>query len=485
MKDNNNYKYAVIIIISGFLLRLINITDPILEVAGWRQCDTAGIARNFYNYGMNIFYPQMVEGGLINAYAGELEFQIYPFTVAVLYKLFGVHEYLGRLVSITAFCGGAFFLYKLARKYFDVIPSLIALIFYTFNPYMFFYSRSFQPDSSMIFFSIAMLYFFSEWIDKEGLWRFVLMTLCAALAFLIKLPAVCLGLPLLYLCIKKYRYNLIIQWKLWLFAALTLVPIVLWSVHSYHLGQTAEGIPIGNYKLSGLSTYMDPHFYYRVFYAEIFESCLIYIGGIFFVLGIIFTIKKHELRYIHYWLLAIIISFFLGGSGTAWHTYHTITIIAPASLLIGYIISNSAKLINENNITGKTRVVLLALSVSMMVSLPLISYHKITGRYKAKRLEKDYPIYKVGKIVDEIIPKNDSIIGSLWGGPEILYFSNRRGWAINTIGCSIESIEALKKEGAKYFVTTALEAMDKNLMNYLQYRCETIRSTNKYLIVKL
>ncbi len=52
------------------------------------------------------------------------------------------------------------------------------------------------------------------------------------------------------------------------------------------------------------------------------------------------------------------------------------------------------------------------------MSLPIISYHKVTGRYKTKRLEKDYPIYVVGKIVDEIIPKNDLIIGCLWGGSQ-------------------------------------------------------------------
>ena len=481
---NKHYIYAILIIVSGFLLRLINVTDPILEVASWRQCDTATIARNFHDHGMNIFYPQMVRGGII-AYAGELEFQIYPFTVAMMYKLFGVHEYLGRLVSIMAFCGGAFFLYKLARKYTDKTTSLVALLFYTFNPYMFFYSRSFQPDSSMIFLSITMMYFYSEWIEKEGLWRFALMTLCATLAFLVKLPAVCLGLPLLYLCIKKYRYNFIVQWKLWLFAALCLVPIVLWSVHSYYLGQTAEGFPIGNYKLSGLSTYMDPHFYYRIFYAEIFESCLIYIGGIFFVLGIIFTIRKDELRYIHYWLLAIIISFLLGGEGTAWHTYHTITIIAPASLLIGYAISNSMRLINVYKITGLKKVVLFVLFVSMNVSLPLIIHHKITGRYKAERLEKDYPIYEVGKIVDEIIPKNDLIVGCSWGGPEILYYSNRRGWTQVAYRCSIAHIENFRRNGAKYFVTTEQDEIDNDVLDYLKNKYETVRSTDEYLIVHL
>ncbi len=482
---NKHYIIAIIIIISGFLLRLINITDPILEVAGWRQCDTASVARNFYYNGMNIFYPQVLWGGATEGYVGEAEFHLYTFTVAILYKIFGVHEYLGRLVSIMAFCGGAFLLYKLARKYFDKTPSLIALLFYTFNPYMFFYSRAFMPDSSMIFFSIAMLYYFSEWIDKEGLWRFVVMTLCAVFAFLIKVPAVCLGLPLLYLCIKKYRYNLIVQWELWLFAALTLVPIVLWSVHSYYLGQTTEGIPFGNYKLSGLSTYIDPHFYYRIFYAEIFESCLIYIGGIFFVLGILFTIRNEELRYIHYWLFAIIISFFLGGKGTAWHTYHTITIIAPASLMVGYAISNSARLINTYKITGLIKVVLLVLFVSMIVSLPLIIHHKITGRYKAERLAKDYPIYEVGKIVDKIIPKNDLIVGCSWGGPEILYYSNRRGWSQVAYLLSIEHIEDFRRNGVKYFVTTAQDEIDSSVLEYLKNKYETIKSTNEYLIVKL
>lgn len=482
---DRHYIIVIVIIILGFSVRLINIEKPILEVASWRQCDTATVARNFHGHGMNILYPEMVGMGDVKGYAGQTECHIYPYTVAMLYKLFGVHEYLGRLVSIMAFCGGAFFLYKLARKYFDKTPGLIALLFYTFNPYMFFYSRSFQPDSSMIFLSIAMLYYFSEWIDKEGLWRFAVMTLCAVLAFLIKLPAVCLGLPLLYLCIRKYKYSFIVQWKLYLFAVLTLVPVILYYIHSYNLGMMPEGKNWGNFKVSGISTYIDPYFYYRIFYAEIFESCLIYIGGIFFVLGILFTIKKEELRYIHYWLLAIIISFFLGGEGTAWHTYHTITIIAPASLMVGYAISNSVRLINEYKITGLIKVVLLVLFVSMIVSLPLIIHHKITGRYKAERLAKDYPIYEVGKIVDKIIPKNDLIVGCSWGGPEILYYSNRRGWNHVAYLLSIEYIEDFRRKGAKYLATTEQDEIDSDVLDYLKNKCETIRSTSEYLIVKL
>ena len=59
MPDKHS-KYAILIIISGFLARLINIGQPLFDVTMWRQTDTAAIARNFYYNGMNIFYPQVL-----------------------------------------------------------------------------------------------------------------------------------------------------------------------------------------------------------------------------------------------------------------------------------------------------------------------------------------------------------------------------------------------------------------------------------------
>jgi hypothetical protein len=91
----------------------------------------------------------------------------------------------------------------------------------------------------------------------------------------------------------------------------------------------------------------------------------------------------------------------------------------------------------------------------------------------------------VGKIVDKITSKDDLIIGSLWGGPEILYYSNRRGWSTGTYACSIGSIENSRQKGAKYFVTTAQDEINSSVLDYLKNKYETIKSTNEYLIVKL
>jgi len=88
-------------------------------------------------------------------------------------------------------------------------------------------------------------------------------------------------------------------------------------------------------------------------------------------------------------------------------------------------------------------------------------------------------------VVDRIASKDDLIIGSLWGGPEILYYSNRRGWSTGVYACSIGLIESYRDSGTKYFVTTKLDVIDSSVIDYLKKNYETIKSTNEYLIVKL
>jgi len=190
-------------------------------------------------------------------------------------------------------------------------------------------------------------------------------------------------------------------------------------------------------------------------------------------------------RYIHYWLLAIIIYFFLAAKEVEWHTYYTIPIIVPVSIFIGYAIRNTFNLISAYRITGIKKTVLQSLFIIMVVTFPLISHHKITGRYKAKRLEKDYPVQVVGKIVDKTVRENDLVIGCIWGEPELLYYCNRRGWTMNANTFSIERLERLRKKGADYFVTTKMDVIESSVLDYLKNEYEVIESTNEYLIVKL
>ena len=66
------------IVILGLALRLRGIHDPLLDHPGWRQGDTAAIARNFATLDLNLFHPQTDYDGPPPNYV-ELELQIVPF----------------------------------------------------------------------------------------------------------------------------------------------------------------------------------------------------------------------------------------------------------------------------------------------------------------------------------------------------------------------------------------------------------------------
>ena len=63
----------------------------------WRECDVASIARIYYCEDMNLFYPSIDWCGDGPGYA-EMEFPIFPWLDTVLYKNFGCHETLGRVL---------------------------------------------------------------------------------------------------------------------------------------------------------------------------------------------------------------------------------------------------------------------------------------------------------------------------------------------------------------------------------------------------
>ena len=82
----------------GLALRLLYLYSPYLDAHGWRQVDTAAIARNFYEGSLNPLYPRVDWGGADGRV--ESEFPLVPWLVALAARLVGFHDWLGRLVVI-------------------------------------------------------------------------------------------------------------------------------------------------------------------------------------------------------------------------------------------------------------------------------------------------------------------------------------------------------------------------------------------------
>jgi hypothetical protein len=190
----------------GLVLRLHGIHAPLLDHPGWRQGDTAAIARNFALIRYNIFFPQVEYNGAPPNYV-ELELQIVPFLAATMYKLFGIHEVFGRLIDIAFGIGTIAVVGAYARWLFrSAFAGIAAMALYAIFPGSIYYSRTFQPESAMVFFLTAALYAWSRWIvDEDGQsWTGgIVAALLLATAFLAKPVALLALIPIVALIIAR------------------------------------------------------------------------------------------------------------------------------------------------------------------------------------------------------------------------------------------------------------------------------------------
>ena len=203
------------IVLIALALRLNGIHNPIIDHPGWRQGDTASIAKNFATLQYNILYPQTNYNGPPPNNV-ELELQIVPFIAATFYKMFGVHEVIGRLISIAFSLGTVVVLWSFARWLFaSEIAGLMAALLFAIMPGSFFYGRTFTPDTTMVFFMTAALYVIAKMLVEQEPWRWrtvALATVLLAFAFLAKPVSLVAIVPIGALIVERAISGRTFRW---------------------------------------------------------------------------------------------------------------------------------------------------------------------------------------------------------------------------------------------------------------------------------
>ncbi|MDP9024193.1 MAG: glycosyltransferase family 39 protein, partial [Candidatus Eremiobacteraeota bacterium] len=229
------------IIAFAVLLRLKGIHEPLMDHPAWRQGDTASIARNFALLKYNILYPQTNYNGPPPNYV-ELELQIVPFLAAFLYKIFGVHEIFGRLITLAFSVGTVAIVGLFARWLFSSwVAGLIAAFFFATFPGSVYYGRTFTPDTTMVFFLTAALYAVARFIvedealSQRGLAR---VTALLTFAYLAKPVAVVAAAPVLGMIWERARAGRTM--RVTALAVLLFIPLMILSIYDQRVSEHAE-----------------------------------------------------------------------------------------------------------------------------------------------------------------------------------------------------------------------------------------------------
>ncbi|PYL17867.1 MAG: hypothetical protein DME30_05300 [Verrucomicrobia bacterium] len=494
-------RLAIMMSILAVAVRLIWIDQPYIDNWSWRQSDVAAIARNYFQGGFHFTHPQIDWAGDESGYVGT-EFPILPFLAAICYKIFGIHEWIGRIQALILFALSLPFFFLLVRKIFGETAATWALFFYSFAPIGIMAGRCFMPDMPSLALSIIGLYFFQRWTDASDLatgrvrpiggpeWRarstsFFASAFCISLSILIKLPSILVGAPLACLALQRFgSSSLFKRFDLWFFAAIALLPSVFWYGHAYQIA--LQFYPHHFFGAGGVQI-MSAAWYLKIS-KEIVTSTLTPVIFVLGCVGILAARSTARARMFQWWLAAMILFIVIVGYGNRhqWYQLPLIPIAAPfagaACAFVGPKMSS--------------RAMRIALSILLAGSFGFSAF--VYGRdfYQPGAA----PFRDAGLVLKRITPASALVVGADNGDPTVLYYAERKGWHFlekNGIydgeprdsAQAIVDLEALRRRGAGYlgFTSNTLWWLDyyEEFGQYVQKTSTLVEATSEFRIYKL
>ncbi len=445
----SEYFLLSLLLILGFIVRLYKIDNPVADWHSWRQADTSAVSRNFINNGVNMLYPtyddiSSIQSGLENPTGIRMvEFPIYNALHTTFFNTFGIFtiEKWGRLTTIFITLLTSVFLYLLGKKHYSTKIGLLTSFFFLFLPFNVYFSRVILPDPLGVLFSVSALYFF-------GL-NNIISAILFGLALLQKPFFGVYLLPLLpqFLRRENIRQNL-------LFAMLAFTPFVIWR---FWTGQHPEGIPFYEWAFNGDRIRFHPSYFRWLFGERIGILILGTWGLVPFAFGLIRKLKN---KFNFYFVLGALSYLVIVATANVRHDYYQILIIPPIAMTLA---------LGSSYLWRRSKIILLLSLVTMF----LISWDRIKPFYQVNHPE----LMEVGKIVDEMLPKDVQIVIPYNGDTAFLYQTKRKGWpAVD------DSIDNIIERGADFYVSIDLGGLDT--VNFSK-RFKSVVKTDQYIILDL
>jgi 4-amino-4-deoxy-L-arabinose transferase-like glycosyltransferase len=479
--------YIFFIIVIAFAARLYHTNFPVSGWHSWRQADTAAIAKNFYENGFQIFFPQIDWRGDTPGYV-ESEFHIYPFAVSILYSIFGFNDLWGRFLSIIFSFFTVYGIYILTKKIISEKTALWASFIYAIIPLNVFYGRAFMPESLLLMCSIYGIYFFYRWTENETVKYLIYSYFFITLAVLVKIPTLYLGLPLLYLSYRKFSKSFLMKWQLWLYAFTLFLPVALWYYHSHNLflqtGLTFNIWGLGTDKWGNIDLLFSPKFYNDVFFKSIAERHLTYAFFIPFIIGLFIKRESKHERLFDFWIISVLVYILIVAKGNQVHEYYNLPFVLPAVVFVAKAFTKYFDIYKLKSFKSKSKVAWLFL---LFLFLGLILSYLRYNRFMNSE-NYDSSIFRLAKSVNELTNGNDLVITVDNGNPIVLYRCNRKGWNCYTDNVDSVFIKQRIDLGAKYLIGENSYFNNEETANKLKYLLEnykTLKREKDYFILDL
>lgn len=460
----------------GSGIRAIDVWRPVdgRVRESWRECDIASIAKNYYREGMNLFYPRIDWRGDGPGYT-EMEFPIYPWLIAILYKTFGLQEVFGRILAYLFSLAAMGVFFQLARYLLPDIGAIAASLFFVLSPLSVRISNSLQPEGLMFLCYVLAAYAFIRWLDDNSWTYYGIAVVATALAILAKANAAHIGIFFAVILFWQKGFGVLKRARVWIFAITSLLPSVLWYRHAHQFWLTyGNSLGISNeYHWIGWDFFTTPKFIIGIGYLDA-RYVWMFTGVIIAGIGIFWRKASRTIRYSGSWFVAVVLYYIIAArtTGELWATYYHVVSIPPVAILIGAgteVIATWTIPVREQQkrafpIESRFSRWNREIIFFAIISLTLTFFLQIW------QLKKDaHPIAMQGKYACALqfagkIQANALIVASggnnkdengypiAYNASYFFYWLDRKGFNIPIEEQSIENLRAFARRGARYFI---------------------------------
>jgi hypothetical protein len=333
------------IVVIGLLPRLYDISAELYTNGhAWRQADSAAFVDGYLHHGLNLFSPRIAKQPCryYDAPFGavESELPVVAWLSALPLAALGVQwapPWYLRAISVAFYVLTALWLFMLARRFSGEedehgrhVEALVTVAAFSLFPICVFYTRSPQPDGPSLFFVVAFLLHLDRWATSGRVREAALSTGAGAVMLLLKASnAYVLPIGLYLLLRRRSLRGLCADWRMWLFAALTLVPAAAW--YRYAATAHAHTFDIWTYrKFTQFSDYLDLE-HWKWFGLRF---CIPVLTGVGCLLSVLGCVRGKAPGLPRVWFAACIAFLLLAIKANRTHVYYQLIYVLPASLAV-------------------------------------------------------------------------------------------------------------------------------------------------------
>ncbi|MFM7674970.1 MAG: ArnT family glycosyltransferase [Synechococcus sp.] len=431
----------------GAVLRLVQLTMPVLGVHSWRQADTAAMARHFAEGGMVLWLPQIDWAGAAPGYV-ESEFPLFPYLVAGLYRLFGVHEWLARGLAVLCSLLTLWLVVRIGKRLLGAAAGWWGGLFYAVLPSSVYFGRSVQPEPLLLLLAALSFERLLAWQEHRRRRDLLLCWLGFCGACLLKVfPLVWLGLPLLWRWWSEARPTRRPQALLGpaLFALAAVALSALWYWHAWQLGQ-ASGLSFGFW--GGDADRSSPLTllgwrYWSELLLRISLRNLAVLGLPLLLLGIA-TAPRRNGSSLVVGLAAVLGAGALVARSSAVHEYYQLPLLLFACPLMGL---GWEELRRRWSDTAGARIRFTLLGLLLATSLVILSL----DYWRVERVQ-ERQLAPLAAAIRAGTPPGARIVAVSGPDPTLLNLARRQGWLVNPGKVSPKAIRRWRKQGATALV---------------------------------